>query len=223
MKRVLITGANGIIGRILSKRLEEYELTLIDFFEVDVRRYNRLERLINRLGSYDAIIHLAWNTKTENHLSEKADPDNLLMAENVYQIALVKDIPRVVMASSIHADDFRNPKRNPLSPTDLPRPQSAYGRSKVEMETTGRRYSRYGLEVACIRFGAVGYGEPPADDEGKLVWLSERDCVGLVKSIIDTTRIPDNFTIVYGVSGNQKRVHDFSNPFGWKPKDGFKN
>ena len=203
MKKVLITGARGNIGKILSEKLSGYELTFANLPETDV------------------LIHLAWNAKTENFQTTVSDPDNILMAKNSYEVALKAGIKRVIMASSAHADDFRNFHGNGLlSPNRKPKPKTPYGRSKVKIEEMGREYSKKGLEVVCIRFGAVDTkGEGNPSGEGAILWLSQRDLLGLIKKLIDIEKIPNNFVIMYGVSNNGTRVHDYSNPFGWKPED----
>jgi len=40
-----------------------------------------------------------------------------------------------------------------------------------------------------------------------------------VKAILEAKNIPDNFVVMYGMSDNIGRIHDVSNPLGWKPKD----
>ena len=217
MKRILITGANGNIGTILRNGLgKDYRLTSASLPETDVRNYRSLEKLAR---GKDVLIHLAWKAKTENFQTKTSDPDNILMAKNAYEAALKMGVKKVIMASSVHADDFRNFNGSCLlSPNRAPNPQTPYGRSKIKIEEMGRKYAERGLEVVCIRFGAVGYGKP-TDKEGKLVWLSDADCTSLIRKIVEAKRIPNGFVVMYGVSNNKARVHDFSNPFGWKPRD----
>jgi len=218
MKKVLITGAKGNIGSILSKSLkDDYHLTLVDLPKTDVRNYKSLLRIF---PGHEAVIHLAWNAKTEN-FQGGFDPDNALMFSNVYRAALEAGVQKVIMASSVHADNFYpfvGKKRTLLSAEKIPEPSSPYGANKVFMEALGRFYATQGLEVACIRFGAVGYGKPK-DKLGKILWLSDDDCTSLIRKIIETKKIPGNFSVMYGVSNNKGRIHDFSNQFGWKPRD----
>ena len=90
------------------------------------------------------------------------------------------------------------------------------------MEALGRFYAKYHrLEVVCIRFGGVNKEDTPSIQEEayRKIWLSHRDCIELVKTCIEAARIPDNFQIISGISNNSQRVHDYSNPFGWVPKD----
>ena len=64
MKKVLITGAKGNIGKALTNGLKGYKLTLANLPKTDVRNYNELEKLAR---GQDVLIHLAWNSKTENY------------------------------------------------------------------------------------------------------------------------------------------------------------
>jgi nucleoside-diphosphate-sugar epimerase len=218
-KEILITGANGTIGSILTNGLKgDYHLIPAGLPEVDVRNYKIIKKLSK---GKDVIIHLAWNTKTENFMSKQIDTDNSLMFENVYRSALENKIKRVIVASSIHADNFQNYKGKIKLKTDkLPEPQNPYGAHKVFMEALGNYYSRKGIEVVCVRFGAVEYEKPTKkDSEGSSVWLSNPDCIRLIKTIINAKKIPNNYFIMNGVSNNKTRIHDYSNPLGWKPKD----
>ncbi|HUW43459.1 MAG TPA: NAD(P)-dependent oxidoreductase [Bacillota bacterium] len=217
MKKILITGSKGRIGKILISGLKtHYSLSLADLPEIDVRNY---EQVLKAVEGKDAIIHLAWDTKTENYLSKRSNPSNILMAENIYRAALEKGIPRVIFASSVHADDFQNYKENKLlSPNRVHKPITPYGRSKVLIEKLGKNYAKKGLDVICIRFGAVGY-EKPTSLEGKMLWLKNNDLISLINTILEAKKIPKNFFVIYGISNNKSRIHDYKNPLGWKPRD----
>jgi len=211
MKKVVITGAKGTIGMVLMKGLTGCEITPIDLPEVDVLDY---EKLLNIFPKHDVIIHLAW--QKDNML------DNVVMFSNVYRAAIEANVPRIIMASSVHADNFYDWKGpGLLTPARAPMPNNSYGISKVVMEVLGKYYSQHGLEVVCIRFGGVNPEDRvDVEEEGfKKVWLSHRDCVGLVKTCINVESIPNNFVVIYGVSNNTYRIHDYSNPLGWVPKD----
>jgi len=219
MKKIAITGAKGVIGSILRRGLSDYKITPIDLPEIDVRDY---EKLLEIFPGHDVVIHLAWDTKTENYKSGRINPDNILMTYNVYRAAIETKIPRVIMASSVHADNFYNWKKQELMSVDrVPVPDSPYGASKVFMEALGRYFASKGLEVICIRFGGVNpENKPPLDDfYERKVWLSHKDCISLIKRCIEARKIPNNFLIIYGVSNNTNRIHNYSNPLGWVPED----
>lgn len=222
MERIVITGSNGIIGTVLTKGLSDnFEITPLDLPDGDVRNYNLL---LEAFPGNQAVIHLAWNTKDDNSLSDWADPDNMRMYQNVYMGAYEARVPRVIMASSVHADRFSAWKSNRLmSPYRKSEPLGAYGSNKVAMEIFGERFARVkGLEVVNIRFGGVQSSEIPTRDAG-IEWLSHRDLLDLIKKILQQPHIPKRYAILYAVSKNKGRVHDVTNPFGWFPQDSLEN
>ena len=219
---ILITGSGGVIGTVLVNGLG-HTITHFDLPDFDVRDY---AQLLEKVRGHDAVIHLAWDTKTDNFKSDHLNPDNALKMFNIYKAAAETGVKRVIMASSVHADKFVGRElQGLLKTTDLPLPDSPYGAGKVLMAALGRYYAdAKGLEVVCIRFGGVNRKDvPPEQPESeRQVWLSHRDCVGLVTAALETPAIPGNFEIVYGVSDNAGRIHDVGNSFGWRPADGSK-
>jgi nucleoside-diphosphate-sugar epimerase len=217
MKNILITGSKGNIGKILYKYLGKYNLFSGDLPELDVRDYSQL---LKYSKNKDVIIHLAWNSNSENFLNKKIDSDNSLMFHNIYKVAIENKIPRVIMASSVHAQDFENYSGKTLLTSEkiLP-PDSPYGADKLFMENLGRYYSKRHLEVVCVRFGAVGEKCPA--DKGKYIWLSGNDCVNLIKNLIETNKVKNNFSIMYGISNNFKNPFNIKNDFNWKPQEGY--
>jgi nucleoside-diphosphate-sugar epimerase len=217
MERVAVTGASGTIGTVLRAGLRGYEITPIDLPDHDVRD---AKDLADVLRGHKTVIHLAWNTTTDNFKSNFADPDNLTMYQNVYQVATELGFKRVIMASSVHADDFNNWNEPELMKVEsLPTPDSPYGASKVCMESMGRYFaSKYNLEVVCIRFGGVSLENRPSPQES-YVYLSHKDCVALLEAAVECKTIPQNFTIIYGVSSNQGKKHNNTNSIGWIPSN----
>src|ERR1035437_1197878 len=211
-KRIVITGAKGVIGTVLTKRLKSsYKITPINLPKTDVRNY---QQLLEILPKHNAIIHLAWDDKTAH--------ENITMFENVFKAALATGVKRVIMASSVHADRFDNwNKPEKMSPYDTPNPNIQYGNLKVKMESMGKYYVSKGLEVVCIRFGGINSHNAPVENPSheRAVWLSHDDCISLIKIILEADSIPNNFVVMYAISDNPEVVHDISNPFQWKPKD----
>lgn len=218
-KKLMITGVNGAIGQIFKNGLTEYEIVGLDLPDGDVRDY---KTVANRAIGCLAIIHLAWDTKTDNFKSENINPDNSQMFLNVYKTALELQVPRVIMASSVHADEFYNWQGPGLmSAYNLPKPDSPYGAHKVFMESLGKYYSTKGLEVVCIRFGGLGPLDKPNKDhlQEKAAFLSSKDSLALIRAVLTAEKVPGNFTIIYGVSNNLNKVQDTANPFNWYPQD----
>ncbi|HZZ99318.1 MAG TPA: NAD(P)-dependent oxidoreductase [Candidatus Paceibacterota bacterium] len=218
MKRIIITGSNGTIGTTLKSGLKNVEITNLDLPEFDLRKTEGLWELF---AGNEIVIHLAWNSEKENYRTESIDTENIQMAFNVYQAALRAKITRVIMASSTHADNFHLGRKEGelISPLRLPSPKSPYGASKTMIEALGRYYTQKGLEVVCIRFGGVRINNIPRDADTARRFLTQDDCCSLIQACIDSQNVPENYSIVYGVSKNTGAVHDTSNPFGWEPKE----
>lgn len=219
-KKIIITGANGVIGQVLQGGLTDYQITPLDLPVYDLTDYEAFSQTVS--SEYSAIIHLAWDKKHDNPLGEGINPANAQMFFNVYKSALEKGVTRVIMASSVHADRFYNFKGPGfLTPDKVPNPEIPYGSYKVFMESVGKAAALKGLEVVCIRFGGVTKDNTVSKliPQEKAVFLDHQDCVSLVKAALEAESIPNNFVIVYGVSNNKGRIHDFSNPFNWIPQD----
>ena len=221
MNKVLIVGSEGVIGTVLRDGLP-HETTDFDLPEFDAEKY---KHLYERAKGHDAIVHLAWDFESDGWLAENLNPDNTLISFNVFQAAVDAGVKRVIVASSVHADKFHDhdPAKGLLQPYALPLPDSPYGAGKCMMEALGRYYAdAKGLEVICIRFGGVNRDNTPPESpySERQVWFSHRDCAELVKKCIEEQSVPSNYAIVYGVSDNADRLHDYTNPFGWLPQDG---
>ena len=118
--RVLITGANGFIGRNLHLQLSE----LPDMDVASFVRKDSLASLKNKLNNTDAVIHLAGVNRPKNE-SEYGEVNQDLTATLCNILAGCDKQPWVIFASSIQAD-LDNP----------------YGISKRKAEETLRNYSK---------------------------------------------------------------------------------
>ena len=226
MKKIVITGSEGVIGKILRKGLTEYEISAYDLPDYDFTKYNDC---LKALEGNEVVIHLAWGKG--KHRDVITRPEDLKMVENVYRASFEVGVKRVVMSSSVHADNFYIFKRPGLmKPTEeYFGPDSPYGAQKVKMEQIGKYYSTKGLEVVCLRLRGINSEDKPPEEEvtaglryrPRNIWLSHNDLNELIRKVIDSKEVPNNFVVIYAISNNKNRVHDFSNPFGWIPKDSF--
>jgi uronate dehydrogenase len=216
--RVAITGASGTIGAVLMGGLAGHTLKALDLPECDVRTAD-LARAFKR---HDAVVHLAWNTRGDNAYAKSFDSGNSSMTHRVFEAALAARVPRVVMASSVHADRFETwSGPGTLSPDEVPWPDSPYGAGKVLMESLGRYYAAHrGLEVICVRFGGVNAADAAVDDPlERAVWLRHEDCVALIEQCITIRDVPGRFAVLYGVSETDARpLVSLENSLGWRPR-----
>jgi UDP-glucose 4-epimerase len=219
-KRIVITGANGQIGRILMQELkDQYELTPLDLPDANVCDCDVMKRAFRR-AQPQVIVHLAWDTN-ENWKSQRTICSNTEMCENIYALGQSHKA-RVILASSVHVEKYRehylSGRKTLIAPYNDPDPDSPYGAHKIFLEKLGRWHAWKGLEVICVRFGGVAPKEKPWDDI-PLVGLSHPDCANMIRCCIEGKGVPNNHAVFYAVSENKRRIHDHSNPFGWRPCD----
>ena len=218
MTKILITGGKGRLAAILKKNLNEYDLTFIDLPEFDLTDY---DKIIKELSNFDAIIHLAWDSRGENWKNNGINTDNILMAHNIYKFVINQKIPKVIMMSSIHANNYfdkHDQKLITINDEDIP--DSPYGASKIFIEKLGQYYSqKYEINVICPRIGGVNLSNSPLEypDEKyySQIWLNQIDFCNLIRKCIEN--IDNKFCKFYAVSNNNNRLHDTSNPIGWLP------
>ena len=223
MKRVLLTGAAGDVGRRLRKLLGPvYELRLSDiktpadlgagarFVQADLADLAQVEAAVDGM---EGIIHLGghsvegpWETILQS---------NIIGCYNLFEAARRKGVKRVVFASSNHAVGFY-PRHRRIGTDVTVRPDSRYGVSKAFGEALGSLYAdKHGLGVLCLRIGHVL--DKPADRRRLSVWLAPEDLAQLVRIGLEH---PDlRFEIFYGVSANERSFWDNSRAYayGYRP------
>lgn len=223
MNKVTIIGSKGVIGSVLHERLShDHEVVGLDLPDNDATDY---ELLLNRVRGSDIVIHVAHSANPEtqeNWRSGRIDPVNVLMTMNVFKAATEAGVRRLIMASSVHADDFNNYQGSEL--LTVPgsyAPTSPYGVHKLVIEEIGKFYStHHDIEFIGIRFGGVTTDNSVRTHlKEPAVWLSHRDLITAVEACVTALKVPDNYAVFYAVSNNSGRVHDTKNPFGWQPID----
>jgi uronate dehydrogenase len=227
--KVVITGSEGSVGKILSDGLSEiYDLSLIDKISSQQKNFLKINvgkdyaQLCKALIGKDAVIHLAWDNG-EDFPKENIEPLNKKMAENVFKASVKAGVKKIIFSSSVHVNDYTKASRQqPIKPGQELVPDSPYGATKIYIEHLGKYYAkRYGLKVVCVRLGGLNeddkarFNEDPHYDK---VLLKKKDAILLIKKILDKPNCPD-FSAFYAVSPSGISVHDTANPFGWKQND----
>lgn len=216
MQRLLITGADGTIGRFLTARMarDDRVLRLLDLdFGEDVVEGPRTELvrgsaedlalLTAACRDVDAVVHLGG-------IPSEAPWDDVL-STNVHGTYCVLEgahrsgVPRVVLASSNHAAGMHSRQEAPEGglPADVPpRPDTYYGWSKAALESLGRLYvDRCGLGVVALRIGHCT--EEPTGVRALSNWLSPDDAARLVEAAV--TAPAPGYRQVWGISRNTRR------------------
>ncbi|OIQ39404.1 MAG: NAD-dependent epimerase [Bacteroidetes bacterium MedPE-SWsnd-G1] len=173
---VLIIGAKGQIGSVLTKELQlkfgienvvasdlREDTEFIGHFEViDATNYDRIEAVVKQYG-ITQIYHLAAI------LSAKGEENPLLTWEinmktmfNVFEVARKNGVQKVFYPSSIAVFGDAAPADATPQSTYL-NPSTVYGISKSAGENWSEYYfNRYGLDIRSIRYpGIIGYQSLP--------------------------------------------------------------
>lgn len=225
MKRVLITGAGGIVGQTLASGLRDvFALDLTDADgsgEVRALDVRDLAACTSAFDGVDTVIHLAGAASPQSDWETVLDL-NIVGTRTVLEAAHRAGVRRVVLASSNHAMGmYDRDEQWPVYGSMPPRPDSLYGVSKVFGETMGRYYhDARDLDVIALRIGWSTGDHGAADAELlQAMWLSERDTVEVFRCAVEA---PVRFGVYYATSDNLNRRWDLTDTMvdlGYRPQD----
>ena len=245
-KRVLVTGAGGLIGGVVRRYLsEKYELIGLDLMEVDgleshVGDLAELESIRPAFDGVDTVVHLGADARGEAPW-DSVLRNNIDGTYNVMEASREAGVSRVVFATSNHVAGYHPEKEEPyksvfqerfgdirqpmdLLPTDLVRPCCYYAVGKALGESLGSYYhDRYGMSFVGLRIGGVvkEEGWERKSGAGLAMYLSDRDAAQLIERSIDAPPSV-GYAIVYGMSNNSLRVHEIESAervLGYRPQD----
>ncbi len=174
MKKILIIGANGFVGKYLANEFgnDGYEVIVSDitpestlspkyqYQSVDILNKERLEELISRVKP-DYLVNLAAISSVGNswQVPDKTMEVNVVGTLNILE-AIRKNIPgcKVLLIGS--SEEYEG-KDTPLKETDPINANNPYGISKVAQENFAKLYKeKYGLNIVCTRsFNHTGIGQ----------------------------------------------------------------
>jgi uronate dehydrogenase len=221
---VLLTGASGLIGRMIRPLLTElgWELHCLDrepngdlaVMSIDVLDAEALDAATVGCG---AVVHLA-GIPGEAPLAQILEA-NVQGTQAVLDAALRRGIRRVVLASSNHAVGMWERSGDDNLEVDIrPRPDTFYGVAKVAAEALGQLYAdRFGLEVVSLRIGTCRTAPRNRRELG--TWLSPGDAARLFDASLSGQ--VSGHVIAYGLSANTRGWWDLSTAraLGYKPQD----
>ena len=191
MKRVLVTGATGFVGRELTSRL-------VALGHVHVQGLTRLDPVkpvkgVQYFAGGDIVFQNQWqpplngvhtlvHTAARAHVLDECadDPLTEFRRVNVYgslriaEQAVAMGVRRFIFISSIGVNGVQSMPNHPFSEADEPAPHNAYAVSKWEAEQGLLRISgETGLEVVIIRPPLV-YGPRAPGNFGSLMRAVQR-------------------------------------------------
>lgn len=216
-RKILLTGACGAIATAIrpALRARYSEVRLLDMRHLSDPQAGEMPIVADigdkvALGAaaagVDSIVHLAGIAQDETWPAlRNANIDGTL---NVFEVARVQGVRRVVFASSHHVIGFT--ELGAYVPIDAElRPSGLYGVTKAFGEALGRLYAmKHGIEVVCLRIAA--FQPQPRDHRQLMIWISPRDMAQLVLRSIEAG--PIRFLTVFGVSANSRNPYDKA---GW--------
>ncbi len=166
MKKILVTGANGFVGRAVCNELLLQGFGVLcavrNHFQLDgasIIKIPGLEGQVNWsewLAGVDCIVHCAARAHIMNDVSPNPD-DEYRKVNAKATLALAKQaaecgVKRFILLSTIKVNGEQTQKGKPFTEADLPNPQDAYGRSKLEAETGLFLIAEEtGMEVVVLR------------------------------------------------------------------------
>ncbi|MGP6139972.1 MULTISPECIES: NAD-dependent epimerase/dehydratase family protein [unclassified Jeotgalibaca] len=236
MAKILITGANGNIGTVLTEYLKpNHELTLVDveftnlsdtllegliYLDIDLVKPENWNDLLTDI---EYVIHLAGDPSPEADFYGTLLDLNYKVPHNLFEAAIKSNVKRIIFASSVHAI-MGYPKNVQVKTSDYPKPADAYGVSKVYMEALASFHAYTSKQEAIgIRIGGFDSKIEPGvtDMDGLAIYLSKRDMCHLIDCCLEA-ELAEPFLLVNGVSNNRFPRMDISQAhfdIGYTPKD----
>lgn len=235
MKRVIVTGAAGHLGRRLFdylEQLDDYHVRGLDINptehpEIYIADFSKEGEWVEHFKETDTIVHLAGDREPTASWSS-AISNNMDATLRIYHHAVEMGVERVVLASSNWLHGGRRFGTERLTTKLSPQPVNPYGMSKLFCERTGAFYAaQYGLSVICLRIGWTQWthnnnpGKHMAMGRwGQEMWLSDRDYLNGLQCAIDVENI--DFDILNLMSDNPGMRWDIEytkQTIGYQPKD----
>jgi len=229
-KPVLLTGASGALGRVLTKALgaQGWTLRLTDRVPFPDPLPEGARFQLADLEDGPAILRLAEGCGTILHFGgisvehpfETVIGPNIRGLYHAYEAAR-REGARMVFASSNHAIGFHE-RTEVLDDDCALAPDGYYGLSKAYGELMGGLYrDKHGVESVFLRIGSC-FPEP-TDARMLATWLSYADMTRLVaRATLAPSLGPKRTVVIWGASHNSRMTwwrRDGRAVIGWAPQD----
>ena len=244
--RILITGANGLVGRALHRALDgRYPLRALgrqpteglESVAADIRDLAAIRPAFEGVG---CVVHLAAGLPSKGAKGQALIDVNVTGTYNVFEAAREAGVKRVVFASSgavisgwekdppyaalVSGKDEPRPASWPMLTHDTPlRPGGLYGVTKAWGEALARSYAdQHAMSMICVRIGHVTASDrPEALPRSRSIWCSQRDVVQMFVRCIEAPASL-GFDIFHASSRNALGYRDLEHGrevIGYVPQD----
>ncbi len=143
MKKIIVTGCNGQLGRALNKIYQdsrEYECVNTDVAELDITNIDDVNRLVSEVKPY-AIINCAAHTNVNGCETD---------IDNAYKINAIGPRNLSIAAARYHAKlmhistdyVFDGQANTPYTEFDTPNPKAVYGKTKLAGEEYVKQFAQ---------------------------------------------------------------------------------
>ena len=201
MRRVLVTGGTGFVGRAVRARLAEAGLAarlvlrrshpemecLSSEEEVVVGPVEAVPDWAPHLQDCDGVIHLAAKVHDPGGAATEHDLVNRQAKQRLAEAAVAAGIGRFVLMSTVKVLGDASPKGRPFDDTARPNPSDAYGRSKLAGEEAVLKAADGSRTMAVVLRPPLVYGPGVGANFGQLVRLA-RSGLPLPFSAVDNGR-----------------------------------
>lgn len=158
---ILVTGGNGYIGSVITKRLMEkghnpfvldkVKSSLPGSFHGDLADIQFLDNVF-KSKKIDAVIHLAAYIEVGESMKDplKYYHNNYCNTVNLLNAMIKNNVKNLIYASS--AAVYGQPESLPLTENSKKMPVNHYGQTKLMVEELLQNCTRYGLNSVALRF-----------------------------------------------------------------------
>lgn len=139
-QRILVTGSNGMLGRVLIPYLQQrgHEVVGVDLDTCDITKHRDVQRTVHA-NNPQLVIHAAAYTAVDQAESDETNAFrvNAYGTENVALACAEQDVPMLYISTDYVFDGGAS---RPYQPLDQTRPVSVYGKSKLAGEVAVRNH-----------------------------------------------------------------------------------
>jgi nucleoside-diphosphate-sugar epimerase len=210
--KVLVTGANGFIGRALCSYLAKHDVQVVPIVRQACNVPNAIVLTadddpgwLRALQGCDAVVHLAGKSKLDKTAIDPLKDlheANLTSSVTLYNRAVRAGVRRFVFLSTAKVHGERTATGQSFSVTDAPAPEDAYALSKLqaEQELLSLAQNQSELELVIIRPPLV-YGPGVKGNFASMIRWMQRDiplplsCVNNKRSMVAVENLSSFITL----------------------------